>query len=290
MAQYDEIIKHLLDRFAEEFARLAFKTANVEVIAKLDTEQQTIKVHRNDMTFRVRLQNEEVILHIEAQTDDSKDKPMPFRVLAYASTLMLRYESPVYSMVLYLAPNAGRKDPGGYGFGDDTFGLHHKYQVIRLADLEGETFLEVAPVGLLPFIPLMKPTTGTDPEAWLQRCIERTQAAPVDNQTRGTLFLALSTFGSLVYDPNVFQKYISEAMMQESPFYQLIIQRGIEQGAREVSIENILSALTIRFPHSDIEPVRPTLETILSRDRLDELHRVAIQATNFEAFLQVLKA
>ena len=290
MAQYDEIIKHLLDRFAEEFARLAFKTTNVEVIAKLDTEQQTIKGHRNDMTFRVRLQNEEVILHIEAQTDDSKDKPMPFRVLAYASTLMLRYEIPVYSVVLYLAPNAGRKDPGGYRFGDDTFGLHHKYQVIRLADLEGETFLEVAPVGLLPFIPLMKPPAGTDPEAWLQRCIERTHAAPVGNQTRGTLFLALSTFGSLAYDPNVFQKYISEAMMQESPFYQLIIQRGIEQGAREVSIENILSALTIRFPHSDIEPVRPTLETILNRDKLDELHRVAIQATNFEAFLQVLNA
>lgn len=191
MAQYDEIIKHLLDRFAEEFARLAFKTINVEVIAKLDTELQTIKVHRNDMTFQVQL---------------------------------------------------------------------------------------------------MKPPTGTDPESWLQRCIERTQAAPVDNQTRGTLFLALSTFGSLAYDPNVFQKYISEAMMQESPFYQLIIQRGIEQGAREVSIENILSALTIRFPHSDIEPVRPALETILSRDRLDELHRVAIQATNFEAFLQVLNA
>ena len=33
-----------------------------------------------------------------------------------------------------------------------------------------------------------------------------------------------------------------EEMMQESPFYQLVIQRGIEQGAREVSIKNILFA------------------------------------------------
>ena len=51
MAQYDEIVKHLMDRFSDEFARLAFNTSNVEVVAKLDTEQQTVKVHQNDMTF-----------------------------------------------------------------------------------------------------------------------------------------------------------------------------------------------------------------------------------------------
>ena len=58
MAQYDEIIKHLMDQFSYEFARLAFNTSNVKVVAKLDTEQQTVKVHRNDMTFKVRFQND----------------------------------------------------------------------------------------------------------------------------------------------------------------------------------------------------------------------------------------
>ena len=197
MAQYDEIVKHLMDRFSDEFAKLAFNTSNVEVVAKLDTEQQTVKVHQNDMTFKVRFQDEEVILHIEAQTHDSRDKPMPLRVLAYASVLMLRYEIPVYSMVLYLAPNAGRTD---------------------------------------------------------------------------------------------FQKHISEEMMQESPFYQLVIQRGIEQGAREVSIKNILSALTARFPQSDTQHVEQALEAIFSLDRLTELHLIAIQTPSFEAFLQVLEA
>ena len=53
MAQYDEIVKHLMDRFADEFARLSFGTPDVKVLETLDTEQQTVKVHRNDMTFKV---------------------------------------------------------------------------------------------------------------------------------------------------------------------------------------------------------------------------------------------
>ncbi len=79
-------------------------------------------------------------------------------------------------------------------------------------------------------------------------------------------------------------------MMQESPFYQLVIQRGIEQGAREVSIKNILSALIARFPHSDTQHVEQALEAIFSLDRLTELHLTAIQTPSFEAFLQALDA
>ena len=288
MAQYDEIVKHLMDRFADEFAQLAFSTTDVEVVAKLDTEQQTVKVHRNDTTFAVRRNDGEMILHIEAQTDDSRDKPMPLRVLAYASVLMLEYEMPVYSLVLYLGANAGRTDPGGYSYGDETFGLQHKYHVIRLADLEGEPFLDATSVGLLPFTPLMKPPEGMETETWLRRCIEATESAPVDNQTRGTLLFALSTLGSLVHDPVFFEKFISEEMMQESPFYEIIIQRGIEQGSREMSIKNILSVLTKRFPQQDMQQVAEALDAITSLDRLMQLIDIAVDTPSVETFLTVL--
>ena len=258
MAQYDEIVKHLMDRFADEFAILAFDTPDVKVLETLDTEQQTIKVHRNDMTFKVLWHNETVLLHIEVQTQDSREKPMPLRVLAYTSELLLRYELPVYSMVLYLSPNAGQTDPGGYSYGNDVFGLQHKYHVIRLADLEGAAFLDAASVGLLPFTPLMRPPTDMNTEVWLRKCVEKTEAAPVDTQTRGTLLFALSTLGSIAHDLTFLQKLISEEMMQESPFIEHLIQKyseqGIEQGSREMSIKNILSVLTKRFPQSDVQP------------------------------------
>ena len=293
MAQYDEIVKHLMDRFADDFAALSFATTNVEVLETLDTEQQTVKVHRNDMTFKVLWNNETVLLHIEVQTQDSRDKPMPLRVLAYAAELLLRYELPVYSVVLYLSPNAGQTDPGGYSYGDDQFGLQHKYQVIRLSDLEGESFLDTGAVGLLPFTPLMKPPVGMNKEAWLQKCVEATESAPVDSQTLGTLLFALSTFGSLTYDLSFFYKLVSEGIMQESPFIEFIMQRGIEQGIEqgiEVFIRNILSVLTKRFPSEDVQPVAKALESIKDLDHLSEIHLSAIDTPSVETFLQELEA
>ena len=298
MAQYDEIVKHLIDRYAYEFAMLSFGTPDVKVLETLDTEQQTVKVHRNDMTFKVQWQNETVLLHIEVQTEDSRDKPMPLRMLSYAGELLLRHELPVYSVVLYLNPNAGQTDPGGYHYGSDAFGLRHGYQVIRLADLEGESFLDAASVGLLPFTPLMKPPEGMNTEAWLERCVEKTVAAPVDTQTRGTLLFALSTLGSLAHDLTFLQTLISEEIMQESPYYELVIKRGIEQGkaegieqgARENSINNILSVLTERFPLSNMQPVEQALESIEDLEQLTVLLRAAVRTASVETFLQGLDA
>ena len=288
MAQYDEIVKHLMHEYSETFAELSFGTHDVQVLETLDTEHQQVKVLRNDMTFKVLWQDETVLLHIEVQTEDSRDKPMPLRVLAYASQLYLRHELPVYSAVIYLSPNAGETDPGGSIYGNEAWGLQHKYQVIRLADLDGESFLETASVGLLPFTILMKLPKNIDTEEWLKKCVEKIEAAPVDTQTRGTLFLALSTLGNLVYDITLLQKFISEEMMQESPFIEHLIQKYTEQGARENSINNIQSVLTKRFPQSNVQPIEQALESIQDLDRLTELHLTAIDTPSVEAFLQAL--
>ena len=78
--------------------------------------------------------------------------------------------------------------------------------------------------------------------------------------------------------------------MQESPFYELILQRGkelgIEQGSLENCIKNILSVLTERFPLSDTEPVAEVLDSIQDLDRLSNLHRIAVQTFSVETFLQ----
>ena len=81
--------------------------------------------------------------------------------------------------------------------------------------------------------------------------------------------------------------------MQESPFYEIIIQRGIkrgiEQGSREMSIKNILSVLTKRFPQQDMRQVEEALEAILSLDRLMQLVDIAVDTPNVEKFLMILK-
>lgn len=293
MRQFDPIVKHILDLFGIEFATLLFDEPGLEVLQRLDTQQATIKVHQNDMTFKVQRANGEVILHhIEVQTADSTDVPMPLRMLSYASALGLRYRLPVYSMVLYLSPDAGQTDPGTYGYGNDTLGLRLNYKVVRLSELEGSPFLESPSIGLLPFTPLMRPPTGLTSAEWVEACVSKTYDAPVDSETRATLLYALSLLGSLAHDPELFQQLISEEIMQESPFYEIVLQRGIEQGieqgARETGIKNILTVLRTRFPESDIHPVAVDLQTIPDITRLDQLLNTALLASNFNDFLQAL--
>lgn len=71
MPYYDEIFKHVIGEFPKDLAVLALKTSDVEVQDRLSTEQATVRTHYSDMTFHVCLPDEEAILHIEAQTDDS---------------------------------------------------------------------------------------------------------------------------------------------------------------------------------------------------------------------------
>ncbi len=293
MRQFDPVVKHILDRFGPEFARLLFNEPGLQVLQRLDTQQLSIKVHQNDMTFKVQRANGEVFLqHIEVQTTDSTDIPMPLRVLGYASALVLRYRLPVYSMVLYLSRNAGRTDPGTYEYQAEGLGLRLDYKVIRFAELEGGTFLEQATIGLLPFTPLMKPPAGMSPEAWVEACVAKTYDAPVDSETRSTLLFALSLLGSLAHGSELFQQLISEEIMQESPFYEVVLQRGITQGiargARETTIKNILTVLDTRFSESDTRPAATALEAIVDKERLDQILNTALVAATFSDFLQAL--
>ena len=295
MPYYDEVFKHLTEQAPHALAALALRTSDVEVREKLSTEQPTVKVHHSDLTFRVRLRNEDAVLHIEAQTDDSRRKPMPLRMLAYASFLGLEYELPVYSTVLYFRPGSGRRDPGFYEYGNaDQGSLRFRYNVIRFYELEGESFLDASSIGLLPFTALMKPPAGVDSESWVQRCVSATRAAPVDADVRATLLFGLSVFGSLAHNVELFHKFISEEVLMESPFYEEVIKRwleqGIERGAREATIENTLTVVTERFPFADIVELKSRLEGISDIDRLKQLGVAASLVPSFEAFQYKLVA
>jgi hypothetical protein len=85
--------------------------------------------------------------------------------------------------------------------------------------------------------------------------------------------------------------------MQESPFYERVMQRGveqgieqgIEQGARETTIENTLAVLTARFPHADVNALKPMLEAIPDLNRLKALNLNASLAPSFRAFQHQLE-
>ena len=67
--------------------------------------------------------------------------------------------------------------------------------------------------------------------------------------------------------------------MQGSPYYDIILQQGIEQGIeqgeRGASIRNIIAVLTTRFPDAAIHRAASALESIGDLERLTELLTVA---------------
>lgn len=70
--------------------------------------------------------------------------------------------------------------------------------------------------------------------------------------------------------------------MQESPFNDLVIQRGVRQN----SIESTLAILKARFPDDDVDPLIPRLEAI---DDINLLKQVNLNASFADSFLEFHK-
>ena len=83
MAKYDTISKHLIRTHAQDIVRFILGRADVEVDEILETELPTVETRQTDSLLRVRIDGEEALVHIEFQTTDSADKPMPIRMAVY---------------------------------------------------------------------------------------------------------------------------------------------------------------------------------------------------------------
>ena len=84
-----------------------------------------------------------------------------------------------------------------------------------------------------------------------------------------------------------------EDIMQESPVYQSILEKGraqgIEQGERKKAIETILELIDIRFQVRPTGTLNSAIESINDLSRLSELHRAAAQVESLEAFEHLLE-
>ena len=280
MAQdYDNIGKKLWADHAEDLSRFVLDADDVEVLTDLGTEQQIIE-RETDIVKHIRVNGREVILHVELQLRDSTDTPMWARNAQYQGYLVGKYQMPVYSNVIYFHPNAGRNDPGGYTYSWDDYEHTNRYKVIRLAEVEGQTVLEMQAPGLLPFMPLMEPPAGMAREQWVQECIDVTRAAPVDQRTQTDLLYGIYLFGGIVYAPELLDHLIPEELMQESKTYQLILRRN--------TIKHILGLLDQKFPTDAVRAFTPIIQNISDVQRLEELLLAAGRMQNIEDFAQVL--
>ena len=178
--QFDTVSKVVVRGNLKDWAEFGLGTSNVVIIGAIETDQPTVQSNRADSFIHVKVDGKEIIVHLEMQTHDSRETPMPYRMAGYVGRAIEAFQMPVHSHVIYLHPRAGRNDPGEYFQGDGNYEIRVKYKVIRLCDLEGSPFLEAGVKGLIPFTPLMKPPTEMENEVWLQRCFEAANAVSQD--------------------------------------------------------------------------------------------------------------
>ena len=285
--RFDIVAKDVIDTFPEDMLGFLMEGCDIEFLEHLDSELTTVETRQMDSLIKVLLDGEEVLVHCEFQTTDSTHADMVERTVDYLGRCYGRYGLPIFSHVIYLRPNAGRNDPGGYVQDVPGHRLIVEYKVIRLIEVDGQSVLEAQQPGLLPFCPLMKPPAGIDALTWLNQCVETTKSLSLDAPIRNNLLLDLWVMGGLVHDSDAIAHLFPEDIMQESSVYQDIIAKGVQLGTKATVIEDILQILEIRFQAS-VTSVKPGLEVIDDTQRLKALLREAVEMPTLAAFIDKL--
>ena len=312
MAEFDTISKHLIQKYPDDFASFTLGREDVEVLAVMDTEQYTVEARQTDSLIRVRMGDEEVLVHNEFQTTDSTNPPMPRRMAGYIGHAIRQHGLPIYSNVIYLRPNAGQRDLGYYVQEHLDYEITIRYRVIRLIEIEGERVLKSGQSGLIPFTPLMKPPEGMASDAWLHQCIHTARTRPVARSYRADYLAGMVALSELVYESEVisgiiFKEGIMDILRESSLFQSLTqqsreeareqgleqgleqgVEQGREEGGRERAIEDILDVLEIRFDLHATDSLCARVAAIEDLQRLRQLHRAAIQVSNLNEFGRLL--
>jgi predicted transposase/invertase (TIGR01784 family) len=141
---YDDTCRFLAEHFSADFA--SWLMGEPVTMTELQPSELSLDPIRADAMMM--LQSEEVILHIEFQTQSNRK--IPFRMADYRLRGHRRYEDKeMIQVVIYLKPTTS---PLVY---QDSFTLEntrHDFQVIRLWEQPASLFLQY--LGLLPFATL----------------------------------------------------------------------------------------------------------------------------------------
>ena len=292
MANFDTASKKQIEANPQDFVNLCFefKSTHTTVLAIVTPEQPTVEMHQADTLIKILLDDQEVLVHFEFQTTDSYDPEMPLRMAGYIIRAIEVYRLPVYSNVIYLRPDAGNNDPGKFEQNLERHNISIEYQVFRLIEMDGQEVLDLKPIGLIPFTPLMKRPADMNAKQWLRRCVQTAESIDVPNKPE--YLGSLVVLGNLVYDAQTILEIISEETMQQSSIAEYLApeahEQGIQQGAQETIRENILEALAFQLQPEIAETFKSDLEAINDLQRLKQLFRTAIRAETPEDFIQAL--
>ncbi len=325
--KYDITSKSVFRAFPQDVARYFMNEPTLKFVEFIESQLPLVETREMDILMKVEIHGRLTLVHFEIQAGDSTHRRMVRRTVGYIGRGYEAHGLPIRSHVIYLRPGAGRNDPGVYTQPDPGYQIHIEYQVIRLYELDGQSVLDAANVGLIPFAPLMQPPAGSEGIAWVQQCIEATRELPLAPLSRPDYLTSLGILSGLAHDANTVGALIPKEVRMESGFYRLMqeeARQSVEeetrarveeetraklvaemeetraklvaeatakvrqQVAHEAAVKSILTALDARFQSILVQGLKPAIEQIEDLQNLDLLHRAAIVAPSLEAFTETL--
>ncbi|MBC1193596.1 Rpn family recombination-promoting nuclease/putative transposase [Microcystis aeruginosa CS-558/01A06] len=210
------------------------------------------------------LESEELILHIEFQTDPKED--IPYRMLDYATRLYRCYpHKPIHQVVIYLRKsNSPKVRQNDYQQGK----TYHQFEVIRLWEQPSETLLQ-AP-GLFPFAILAQ---AEKPENLLGQIAQEIEQIS-DSREQSNLAASTAILAGLVLNKDIIQRLLRKDIMKESVIYQEIWSEGLQEGEAN---------LVLRQLNRRIGGISPELSPKIRSLSLEQLENLGEALLDFQS-------
>ncbi|MEH1966783.1 Rpn family recombination-promoting nuclease/putative transposase [Nostoc sp.] len=205
---------------------------------------------------------------------------MPLRMRAYAALAQERYRLPTYPVLINILPPPSTLTIVS-SYEQEFLGLRaiQDYRTINLWEIDAEIVFEQPLPSLLPFVPILR---GGGEISVVQRALQALRADAQLNQLESLL----AFFASFVLDTPLVQQIMrwDMAVLRESPWYQEIEQRGIQQGARRQLIRvleqrfgEIPHEVEVKLEGESVEKLETLMDSAIAVSSLDEF--VVIMST-----------
>lgn len=215
---------------------------------------------------------------------------MPLRMRAYAALAEERYRLPVFPVLINILP-ASPSVTIANRYESEFLGLKARqdYEVLNLWTVDVHLAFQESMPALLPFVPILR---GGDEEPVVRRALQALRA----DERLSALEPLLAFFASFVLETRLVQQIMrwDMAILRESPWYQEILEEGLEEG-RKLGLEQGLGQglklgaqrqLLLLLEHR-FGPVPPAVQVRLEQlevAQLEALIAMALEAESLDEF------
>jgi predicted transposase YdaD len=245
MGRWDRTMKQLFGIKPQDF--VSWLVPEAELIYELPEELHSRDIE-TDKLCRIRLNGQELLLHIEFQR--RSELKMAWRVWEYNVLATLAYELPTLSFVIYLKKDSKiAESPVVWALVTDQEIHRFHFQNIKLWEVDPDVLRHGGLVGLFPLLPLTQ--AGIRPEV-VEEAIVRVQKD--GGEAAPDLLSLIYLLAELICENDDDLLWLDRRfamlydVLQESRAYQKIKQEGREEGELQALHRTLLTVVQARFP------------------------------------------